>query len=135
MARRYPAPVRDSRVQRWADSGAMALTGLPDFPLGPTERLVEGIEHLARPFPGLDGPALLGERAALMGLWRRGATSCGGSCRILPAPGGAHLAVNLPRDEDRDAVPAWLELDHVPASEPASWAAVAREVALSLIHI
>jgi len=64
-----------------------------------------------------------------MGLWRRGQTSCGGNCRLLPAAGGGHLAVNLPRDEDREAVPAWLELDHVPASEPASWAAVAREVA------
>jgi len=128
MPRRYPAPVRDPRVGRWAASGAMALTGLPDLPLGPPEALVEGIEQLARPFPGLDGPALLGERAALMGLWRRGATSCGGSCRLLAAADG-FLAVNLPRAEDMESVPAWLELDDVPASAPATWAALAGEVA------
>ncbi len=79
-----PCPMSDSSVQRWAASGAMALTGLRDQPLGPPDGLVEGIDRLARSFPGLDGLALLGERAALMGLWRRGAVSCGGSCRLLP---------------------------------------------------
>jgi hypothetical protein len=49
----------------------MALTGWPDEPLGPPEGLVKGIDRLAQPFPGLDALALLGERAALMGLWRR----------------------------------------------------------------
>jgi hypothetical protein len=73
--------------------------------------------------------ALLGERAALMGLWRRGATSCGGSCRLLPTRSG-WLAVSLPRAEDMDAVPAWLELDGaLPVTAPATWSAVARGVA------
>ena len=110
-------------MARWAASGAMALTGLPDGPLGPPEPLVEGVERLARHFPGLDPLALLGERAALMGLWRRGTTSCGGSCRLF-AVRDAWMAVSLPRAEDMEAVPAWLELDEVPRSGPAAWSAV-----------
>jgi hypothetical protein len=106
----------------------MALTGLPESPLGPPEGLVEGMVHLARPFGGLDALALLGERAALMGLWRRGTTSCGGSCRLLPSASG-WMAVSLPRAEDFEAVPAWLELDDAPATAPAVWAAVAASVA------
>ena len=124
MARRYPADVDDPRVERWANSGAMALTGLSDEPLGPPEGLVEGVAQLGRNFPGLDTLALLGERAALMGLWRRGATSCGGSCRLLPCS-DEFMAVSLPRLEDMEMVPAWLELDVVPASAPATWSAVA----------
>ena len=102
----------------------MALTGLPDHPLGPPEGLVEGIDRLARSFPGVDGLALLGERAALMGLWRRGTTSCGGSCRLLPS-GTDFMAVSLPRAEDMEAVPAWLELREVPESVPAMWSTIA----------
>jgi CoA-transferase family III len=124
IARRYPADVEDPVVQRWADSGAMALTGLPDEPLGPPAGLMGGIDRLARSFPGLDALALLGERAALMGLWRRGAVSCGGSCRLLPSAEG-FMAVSLPRAEDMEAVPAWLELDVMPVSAAATWSAVA----------
>ncbi|HEX3333106.1 MAG TPA: CoA transferase [Acidimicrobiales bacterium] len=121
----------DPPLRRWAKSGAMALTGLPEMPLGPPEGLVEGVERLARPFPGLDALALLGERAALMGLWRRGPISCGGSCRLLPtAAADAWIAVSLPRAEDFETVPAWLELDEVPATTPATWSAVARSVAM-----
>jgi hypothetical protein len=118
----------DPRLQRWARSGAMALTGLPDMPLGPPEALVEGVEQLAGPLSGLDTLALLGERAALMGLWRRGPVSCGGSCRLLPSAKG-WIAVSLPRSEDFESVPAWLELDEVPATTPATWSAVARSLA------
>jgi hypothetical protein len=102
----------------------MALTGWPDESLGPPVSLVEGIERLARPFPRLDALALLGERAALMGLWRRGATSCGGSCRLLRCA-DEFMAVSLPRADDMEMVPAWLELDTAPASASALWAAVA----------
>ena len=118
-------------LQRWADSGAMALTGLPDLPLGPPEGLLDALDTLGRRF-GLDGVALLGERAALMGLWRRGQTSCGGSCRLIPARSGREwLAVSLPREEDMDAVPAWLELDALPTptSAPALWSAVRHAMA------
>jgi hypothetical protein len=136
IARRYPAPsVKDDAapdrpavegpdIERWAASGAMALTGTPEQPLGPPAGLVRRLDELGRTFPGLDTVALLGERAALMGLWRRGATSCGGSCRLVRA-GDGWLAVSLPRTEDLDAVPAWLELEQPPATAPATWSAVA----------
>ena len=121
-------------MKRWAASGAMALTGRADAPCGPPERLVDGVDRLGRAVggssgSGLDALALLGERAALMGLWRRGAVSCGGSCRLLPTAGGGHVAVSLPRREDLEAVPAWLELDDVPATTPATWSAVATHLA------
>ncbi|MGD0748112.1 MAG: CoA transferase [Acidimicrobiales bacterium] len=116
-----------SPVQRWAASGAMALTGTVDDALGPPAGLVEGIDRLGARFDQLDALALLGERAALMGLWRRGATSCGGSCRLLPCADG-FLAVSLPRAEDMDLVPAWLQLDATPDSAPALWSEVARIV-------
>jgi hypothetical protein len=110
----------------------MALTGLPDQPLGPPDGLLEALDHLARPFKGLvddlDPVALLAERAALMGLWRRGTTSCGGSCRLFPSAGG-FVAVSLPRAEDMEAVPAWLELDDVPRTAPATWRAVEHNLA------
>jgi hypothetical protein len=120
--------MEDPRVERWAASGAMALTGLPELPLGPPQGLVDGALDLARPFPGLDPLALLGERAALMGLWRRGDTSCGGSCHLLPSSSG-WAAVSLPRDEDMELVPAWLELDHTPPTPPATWKTVGRALA------
>jgi hypothetical protein len=116
--------VEDFRVTRWADSGAMALTGLPDHAMGPPAGLVEGVDRVARSFPGLDALALLGERAALMGLWRRGVVSCGGSCHLLPS-GNGFMAVSLPRADDMETVPAWLELDDVPGSVPAMWSSVA----------
>lgn len=115
-------------MRRWAASGAMALTGLPDQPLGPPGGLVDGVEEMGRPFDGLDALALLGERATHMGLWRQGTTSCGGSCRLLPSPGG-FVAVSLARDDDFASVPAWLELDVAPATAPATWSAVAHAVA------
>ncbi len=95
---------------------------------------MEGIDRLAEPFPGLDGVALLGERAALMGLWRRGDTSCGGSCRLLRCADG-FIAVSLPRDEDMEMVPAWLELETVPTSAPAAWSTVAAQLADADPHV
>ena len=111
-------------MTRWAESGAMSLTGWPDHPMGPPAGLVDEIDRVARSFPGVDALALLGERAALMGLWRRGATSCGGSCRLLPCS-DTFMAVSLPRAEDMETVPAWLELDELPVSAPAMWSSVA----------
>jgi hypothetical protein len=106
----------------------MALTGTPDLPLGPPDGLVDEVARLGSRFPGLNALELLGERAALMGLWRRGTTSCGGSCRLMATADG-WVAVSLPRAADVESVPAWLELNEVPGSEPAVWAAVARSVA------
>ena len=57
----------------------------------------------------LDGPALLGERAALMGLTRRGDVSCGGATQLLPAADG-WIAVSLARESDVASIPAWLDV-------------------------
>jgi hypothetical protein len=45
-----------------------------------------------------------------MGLTRHGAISCGGTTRLVRAADG-WFAVGLSREDDIDAVPAWLELD------------------------
>jgi CoA-transferase family III len=102
----------------WAASGAMFLTGRPDEapllpPVGFVARLRSVGDALARSSVALgrrvdvDVLALLGERAALAGLRRGGDVNCGGSARLLRTADG-WLAVNLPRPEDRDLLPAWL---------------------------
>lgn len=98
----------------WARSGAMALTGDPDGPplaaAAPAALVMADagrvLDSLA---PGVvdDAPALLGERAALLGLRRAGHVSCGGATRLLPA-GDGWLAVALARPDDWDLLPAWL---------------------------
>jgi crotonobetainyl-CoA:carnitine CoA-transferase CaiB-like acyl-CoA transferase len=100
----------------WAASGAMVLTGRQEGPplLAPPG-VVAGMTRLAFALHQLsdlaiDGPALLGERAALAGLSRQGDVSCGGGARILQAADG-WLAVSLARPDDVDALPAWLEDD------------------------
>ena len=112
--RTSPSPALD-----WARSGAMALMGAADeaprFAAGPLAMAARGAGRaLAALAPGtpltrLDAPALLGERAAILGLARRGGTSAGGSARLLPTRDG-WIALNLPREEDWGLVPAWLEM-------------------------
>ena len=129
----------------WARSGAMLLTGRADEPprlapaplatcaaaaldalraLAPKSRLA--LEAAGAGARGLDGAALLGERAAYLGLARRGAISPGGSCRLLRAADG-WIAVSLARDEDRALIPAWLEGGEASTSDP--WDIVASRVA------
>jgi crotonobetainyl-CoA:carnitine CoA-transferase CaiB-like acyl-CoA transferase len=107
----------------WAASGAMALTGFADAPpllapgpLASVARAVLGtITGIARELPfahsskleSIDGPALLGERAAIAKLRRQGTTAPGGSCHLIPCADG-WIAVNLARPEDLELVPAWL---------------------------
>ncbi len=101
----------------WARSGAMALTGYAQGPprlapgplasaawgtLGALQTLVGGARTL-----DLDAGALLGERAALLGLHRGGRISPGGSCRLLRTADG-WLALNLPRPDDIALLSAWL---------------------------
>jgi hypothetical protein len=84
----------------------------------------------------VDVLALLGERAALAGLRRGGDVSCGGAARLLPTAEG-WLAVNLPRPDDVDLLPAWLvaadlgghDPGGAPHPGPAVWTAVAAAVA------
>lgn len=115
----------DESVRRWAGSGAMALTGRPGtVPLGPPAPLVDRLLAL-RPELPVDPLALLGERAALGGLRRRGDVSCGGGTRLLRTLDGS-VAVTLARAEDVELLPAWLECD-VDADDP--WASITAEVA------
>jgi CoA-transferase family III len=110
----------------------MALTGWADGPplAGPCA-LVDLVDHaaevLCRQGGGtrVDGLALLGERAALSHLARRGAISCGGGARLVRSTDG-WLAVSLSRPEDVAALPAWLGRD-VPAHDP--WPAVTEAAA------
>jgi hypothetical protein len=101
----------------------MWLTGPPDGPplgppagLVPTLRTIGGLAvdrtaALGGRLHGLADPlALLGQRAALAGLARGGAVSCGGATRLLAA-GDGWLAVTLARVSDVELVPAWLEID------------------------
>jgi hypothetical protein len=113
---------------RWAASGAMHLTGYADgsplLPRGAVASRLIGAAAVWAHLTGrqLDAPALLGERAALRGLSRRGATSAGGASRIVRAADG-WLVVTLPRPDDLELVPLWL------AAEDADWATVARAAA------
>jgi hypothetical protein len=117
----------------WARSGAMALTGMaaghPLLAPGPLAACARGalqaLQELAGPNHALelDGPALLGERAALAGLRRRGGVSPGGSCRLLRAADG-WLGVSLARADDAALLPAWLGEGRV--DDP--WAFVAARV-------
>lgn len=111
----------DREVEEWAASGAMALTGREGGPpLGPPAGMVAKLHgvaddlarlsaQLGRPVT-VDPVALLGERAAIAGLGRRGGTSCGGATRLVRAADG-WLAVGLARPDDVELVPAWLERD------------------------
>jgi hypothetical protein len=131
-------PAADPRpaVAAWGASGAMALTGRADgLPLGPPAGLVERVDaiggRLARAGEALGGHlaidplALLGERAALAGLRRRGATSCGGATRLVPCQDG-WFALTLARPDDVALLPAWLELGGPP---PDPWSVIEATVA------
>lgn len=114
-----PAPTPANPDALWAASGAMALTGRRDGRslLAPPMVASDATRwaaaagvlsgQLGTPLV-LDGPALLGERAALAGLERDGDRSAGGATRLLRAADG-WIALALARPEDNAAVPAWLE--------------------------
>lgn len=116
----------------WASSGAQWLTGSAGAPPRPIEAPVAACARgaaraLAQLSPaiaalGLDGPALLGERAAVAGLRRGGRTTAGGAGRLLRTRDG-WLAVQLPRPEDLAALPAWLESTPPIGASPFEWLA------------
>lgn len=123
-------------ARHWASSGAMALTGLADgpplVPAGSTAShlaqlagvLADRTDRLGRAV-AVDGPALLGERAAIAGFGRRGPVTVGGAGHMTAAADG-WLAVNLARPDDLALVPAWLG----EAVDPADWPAVRAAVAV-----
>jgi len=116
----------------WAASGAMALTGRED---GPPLLAPPGLPRAMARWAGelrattgrwgqevhVDGPALLGERAALAGLSRHGDRSAGGATRLVPAADG-WLVAALARPDDVGALAAWLEQ---PVDDEDPWPAVA----------
>jgi len=128
----------------WASSGAMSLTGHADRPPldpgGPAIRRMIGAGAAAQLIAStmgvtleIDAPALLGERAALAGLSRRGRRSVGGSCEILPCDEG-WIALNLPREDDIELVPAWLRDGELVDASPATLSqALLRHTRSSLI--
>jgi hypothetical protein len=132
---RRSAAADDGASRAWARSGAMALTGRADGPpCAAPASLADRVQQLADrirahsgpdPFDGADPVTLLGERAALLGLGRRGRTSPGGSCRLLPTRDG-WIAPNLARTDDLALLPAWLECARQGAEGP--WDFVARAV-------
>jgi hypothetical protein len=113
----------------------MALTGrangppLP-VPLGLVVTMARWAGELAAATARLgcsidvDGPALLGERAALAGLTRNGDRSAGGATGLLAAADG-WLALSLARPDDVASLAAWLE-HAVDEDEP--WPTVAASV-------
>ena len=113
----------------WASSGAMSLTGRrcgppSTVPAGVASAMVAAADDLARQTARwgttvvVDGPALLGERAALSGMGRNGDTSVGGSARFVRAADG-WVVLNLPRPSDVESLPALvgrsLDADDWPA--------------------
>ena len=127
-----------SAAPEWARSGAMALTGRadgpPQFAAGALASAACGVGMVLRAlapgnaFGGLDAAALLGERAAIAGLQRQGAVSAGGSARLLVTRTD-HVAVNLPRDEDWQLTPAWLEADESGFAAVQDWTILAKLIA------
>ncbi|HWE87913.1 MAG TPA: CoA transferase [Pseudonocardiaceae bacterium] len=105
-------------VTDWARSGAMALTGRADGPplhcVGLPASRARGAALVLELLTSrdrrvvVDGAALLGERAALTGFTRHGATSVGGATRMLRTAQG-WWALSLARESDLALVPALLE--------------------------
>ena len=107
---------RERDLAAWASSGAMWLTGqhhgAPSAaPARVATAMLMSADDLARQTARwgkaviVDGPALLGERAALTGMGRNGHTSVGGSARFVRAADG-WIVLNLARPEDSEALPA-----------------------------
>jgi hypothetical protein len=109
----------------------MALTGFAEGPplmcpaplASCAAGAVRALDALVPGAFGIDGNALLGERAALLGFRRNGVISPGGACHLLQAKDGT-LAINLPRETDWELLPAWLEEDC-----PPDWAALGERIA------
>ncbi len=134
LGREHLHPALDERAPGllWAQSGAMWLSGHADGPAracpAPLAACAQGAwlalsallpQHCD---PRFDAYRLLGERAAIAGLARRGRVSAGGACRLLDMADGV-LALNLARDEDRELLPAWLEQ---PAADTAELVGILR---------
>lgn len=104
-----------SERERWAASGAMALTGRRDGPpLIGTGAAATAVHEALAALPNAPGVEVLGERAALTGRTRNAPWSVGGAFRIVPAADG-WFGISLARPSDVDLLPALLEL---PVADP-----------------
>lgn len=123
-------------IAGWAGSGAMALTGRPDGPPSAAPAAIATAASAAASDLAamtslwgrrvvVDGPALLGERAALAGLTRQGSTSVGGACRFVKTADG-YVALNLARPDDVASLPALVEAD----VNPDDWPSIAARLAV-----
>ncbi|HEY8216264.1 MAG TPA: CoA transferase [Acidimicrobiia bacterium] len=70
---------------------------------------------------GVDGVAILRERAEILGIEPAGTVSAGGTCRLLRARDGRWVAVNLARRADLELLAAWMGREW----DGAAWDAVA----------
>ncbi len=88
-----------------------------------TQRALDELSKFTRTsaLTTLSASQLMGERALLSGLTPAHGRSPGGTCRLLRAADHP-LAINLPRAEDWELLPAWLEL----ADGPGNWSELAR---------
>jgi hypothetical protein len=139
---RLAGPAVEHPALAWARSGAMALTGYADSAgqmcPSPLAACVDGallaLRSLVPEAGSIEWPdcRLLGERAAVSGLWRAGDRSPGGACRLLPTADD-WLAVSLAREQDWDLLPAWLDLPPV-EDWPAVAAALRREPVRQLLE-
>ncbi len=73
-----------------------------------------------------DASALLDERSSFTGWAPSGRVSAGGSCHLLPTMDG-WCAVNLPRPDDLELLPAWLGVTASDGATP--WPEIAAAVA------
>ena len=101
-------------ASRWAMSGAMSLTGKSSgpprqVPVGVTLRM-EQLATIIGEMTGLsiDGPALLGERAAIAGYTRQGNRSVGGHAQLVESI-DKPICINFARPDDLLLIPAWLQ--------------------------
>jgi len=121
----------DHPALAWRRAGLMEVTGQADgkglvCPVALTSAADGALAALRAIAPEAslpeNGALLLGERARLLGLRRQGAVSANGSCHLLETADG-RIALNLPRPEDWESVPALL------GEAAGDWAALARVVA------
>ncbi len=109
-----------SAEQLWAQSGGQWLTGARAQPglacAAPVAAAMQGAWLAMQSInkgalkDNTQAHQLLGERAAISGLCRRGGMSAGGACRFYPTLDG-FLALNLARADDHELLPAWLSQD------------------------
>lgn len=123
-----PTVIADHPALAWRRAGLMETTGRADGPgLVAPAALASAADGALAAFKALapdaalpaNGALLLGERARLLGLRRGGRVSANGSCRLLATRSGT-VALNLPRPEDWELLPA---LFGGPAED---WSTVAR---------